>query len=232
MRLNGGSHPKAMADVNGRPLISYVMSIYNSSTMLRGYNEFKLLLGHLGDEIRLHYLLHPNERVELVETGRETQTAGRLLKAREHLDDGHTFAVAYCDCLANVDIDKVLAFHRAHGKLATLVAVPAVSKFGVLQFQAMPYSEGYTDIVLSFSEKPKTNDWVNFGFFLFEPGVWPYFDIGRLSNDCNLETLSLPALARDGQLVAYRHGGWFHCVDSPKDLEQLNQTEGTPWLTS
>ncbi len=229
MRLNGGSHPKAMADVKGRPLVEHVIDIYEQSKLTNELGtSYKLLLGHLGDEIRLHYLLWPNGRVKLIETGKETQTAGRLLKAREQFNDGHTFAVAYCDCLADVDIDKVLAFHRAHGKLATLVAVPAVSKFGVLEFtDDGPRDPGW---VKSFCEKPKTNDWVNFGFFLVEPGVWER--MLTMPTNPSLEQDVLPILARDGQLVAYRHGGWFHCVDSPKDLEQLNQTEGAPWLIS
>lgn len=228
LRLNGGSTPKALAEVKDRPLVEHVISIYRTPH-LGAYNEYHLLLGYNGDKIRLHYLLHPNSRVKLVETGKETQTAGRLLRAREYIDDGRTFAVAYCDCLADVDIDEVLTFHRSHGRLATLVAVPVVSKFGVLSFKDLPFYAG-GHIVHGFSEKPKTSDWVNFGFFLFEPDVWSY--IGAKSVHTVLEQDVLPILAKEGQLVAFRHNGFSTCADSPKDLEQLNAIEGTPWLAS
>jgi glucose-1-phosphate cytidylyltransferase len=212
MRLNGGTTPKALAEVKDRPLVEHVMSIY-------GDHDFTLLLGHLGDAIRLHFLLHPHEQVHLLDTGRGAQTGNRL---RQWMRTGlylpkATFAVAYCDCLADINVWDVVKFHQSHGKISTLVAVHPTSRFGILGMGLNPF-------VASFNEKPRTSDWVNAGFFVFSSRVFEYLDDGPL------EGAPLEKLAADDQLCAYKHESFFRCVDTQKDLEELELMEGTPWL--
>ncbi len=229
MRLNGGEHPKALAEVHGVPLIRHVMATYEPLDP-----EFHLLLGYKGDEIRLHFLVHPMELVTAHDTGKDTATGGRLKTLQMKLGNmairhrNPTFAVTYCDGLADLDVQALLAFHRSHGKVATVTAVPAVSKFGVLQFDAIRDGEGdpmyTTNKVTGFREKPKTRDWISAGFFLFEPEIFRYLDDGPL------EVGPMQRLIEAGELMAFRHNGFFACVDSPKDLEELNSMKEMPWV--
>lgn len=226
MRLNGGTTPKALAEVKEQPIIEHVMSIYRAAGKDRESVDFYPLVGHEGDKIRLHFLLNSTAYVHCIKTGKEQQTAERLLMAKNPLSHRERLHVAYCDCLANVDIAEVTRFHRGHGKLATLVAVQPESKYGVLQFdEASLDYKCIPTTVKAFNEKPRSVDWVSAGFFIFEHKAWSYFELGK-----SLEKEPLEALARDGQLVAYRHSGFFKCMDTQKDLEELNAMEGAPWL--
>lgn len=217
--MNGGLTPKALAEVKGRPLVEHVMSVY-------GDHDFTLLLGHLGDAVRLHFLLHPDDRVTLLDTGRDSQTGARVKAACFHLHDAPCFAVAYCDVLADVNVWDVVKFHQCHGKVATLVAVPAVSRFGVLGLrpnQTMGLNGGWE--VEAFNEKPKTPDWVSAGFFVFSSRVFEYLDDGPI------EQMALGRLAMNNQLMAYRHDGVCFHVDTQKDVEELDRMEGPlPWI--
>ena len=211
MRLNGGQTPKALAEVHDQPLVEHVMNIY-------GRQDFVLLLGHLNDQVRLRYMLHPRREVEILDTGRDAETGARVRTARKLLTDSNAsyFSVAYCDCLADIKVWDVVKFHQQHRKIATLVAVPAVSQYGVLGLDS--------DEVTAFREKPRTANWVNFGFFVFSQGIFDYLDDGPL------EGRTMEMLVADRQLRAYKHDGWHASVDSPKDLERLNKLEGSPWL--
>ncbi len=227
MRLNGGEHPKALAEVHGVPLIRHVMKTYEQLDP-----EFHLLLGYKGDEIRLHFLVHPMERAYAHDTGKDTATGGRLKTLQMKLGNmairhrNPTFAVTYCDGLADLDVQSLLAFHKSHGKVATVTAVPAVSKFGVLQFGKWsgPEPHLHGSLVTGFREKPKTTDWISAGFFLFEPEIFRYLDDGPL------EVGPMQRLIEAGELMAFRHNGFFACVDSPKDLEELNSMKEMPWV--
>jgi glucose-1-phosphate cytidylyltransferase len=160
-------------------------------------------------------------RVSVVDTGLHTMTGGRLLRLRDWLD-GETFMVTYSDGVGNVDLDALLAFHRAHGKLATVTAVQPPARFGNLELSG--------DKVTEFTEKvQKYETWINGGFFVFEPGVLDY-----IPGDAEpLEQSPLTDLARDGQLMAYKHKGFWHPMDTVRDrdhLDKLASTDSPPWM--
>jgi glucose-1-phosphate cytidylyltransferase len=159
--------------------------------------------------------------LEILETGLHTMTAGRVRQALPLIGD-ETFMMTYGDGLSDVDLDALLAFHRSHGKLATMTVVRAPTHFGHLQFDG--------DEVVDFVEKPhRLNDWINGGFFVLEPGIREY-----LNEDGMWERVALEALSRDRQLVAYRHEGFWQCMDSLRDkrlLEQLWESGNPPWRT-
>jgi glucose-1-phosphate cytidylyltransferase len=214
MRLNGGLAPKALAEVKDKPMVDHVMHVYDKLNDV----QFHLLLGSLADSIRLNFLLHPCSRTSLYDTGKNATTGDRLRQWLDVIEPKSTFAVAYCDCLIDIDIRHVYDLHREHGKLATLVAVPAISSKGVLKIESIRQ----IGLVTSFAEKPKTDTWTNFGYFLFEPGI-----LDRMVQvfEISLETGLLPRLAQAGELVAYKHEGNHIAVDSPRELEEANTLE-------
>jgi len=158
--------------------------------------------------------------VHLVDTGRGTQTGGRVKRLAHWLRDG-TFMLTYGDGVSDVNVADVLAFHRRHGKLATVTAVRPPARFGGLVFDG--------DRVSEFTEKPQAGEgWINGGFFVMEPDVLDYIQ----GDDTYLEREPLERLAKDGQLVAFRHGGFWQCMDTLRDLKLLESLwEGgrAPW---
>lgn len=244
-RISEESHlrPKPMVEVGGKPILWHILKIYAS----QGFREFVICLGYKGYVIKeyfLNYYLHAadvtidlatnartvhghqseNFAVTLVETGLETQTAGRLARVKSYVQDG-TFLLTYGDGVADVDINALLAFHRAHGKLATMTAIQPGSRFGVMELA----TDG---TVQAFREKPKDDGtWINGGFFVLEPGVFNYLD-GDM-DDMPWERLPLERLAADGQLVAYRHTGFWKCMDTLRDRTELEELWeiGAPWKT-
>lgn len=237
-----GTRPKPMVEIGGMPLIWHLMGIYAS----HGFNEFVVACGHKGAMIKeffhnfaAHYgdfvvdlnsgavrFLNPPRidwRVEVMDTGLDTMTGGRLLRL-EPLLGNETFMATYGDGLANVDITALLAFHRAHGKLATVTAVRPPARFGDLTLSG--------DAVRVFAEKPQGHEgWINGGFFVFEPGVFRY-----LSGDEEpLEREPLEQLARDGELMAYRHHGFWQPMDTLREkmlLEELWASGSAPWTAA
>lgn len=231
-RLNemGSAVPKALVPVGGKPVIWHLMRVYASF----GFNEFVLCLGYLQEKIRAFFLEHSfgqqadsvqfdfdglKCRVDLFDTGVDTNTGGRIKAVESHLKTEERIFVTYGDGLANVDLRKLLNFHLTHGKIGTLVAVRPVSNFGILKI-------GSDDEVLEFQEKPVLDEWINGGFFVFEREI---FD--RLGGDSILEKEPLAGLARDGSLAAYKHDGFWKCMDTYKDNLELNQLweAGAPW---
>lgn len=231
--------PKPMVEIGGRPMLWHVMSIYAA----HGFREFVIACGYRGGVIKQYFsdFFHhhsdwtvelksgartvvrqetPDWRVHLVDTGADTLTGGRLLRLR-HLIAEETFMVAYGDGLSNLDIAALVRFHRAHGKLATVTAVHPPARFGALELDG--------DRVQVFSEKPQTSvGWINGGFFVFEPAVLDY--IG--GDDVALERNPLEQLAADGQLMAFRHDGFFQPMDTIREkrlLEELWQSGHAPW---
>lgn len=210
--------PKPMVEIGGRPILWHVMSVYARA----GFEEFVVATGYKGERIeRWVASLDETWKVEVVDTGPETMTGGRIRRLRLRLGPG-TFLATYGDGLADLDVRELVRFHRAHGKLATVTAVRPPSRFGALALDG--------DAVREFSEKPQTGEgWINGGFFAFEPGVFDY-----LAGDATiLEREPLERLARDGQLMAFRHPGFWQPMDTLREkriLEDLWRTGRAPWI--
>ena len=232
--------PKPMVEIGARPLLWHLLSYYASF----GHDEFYIALGYKGWMIKEYFLnyallaapeltvelgskkistqgMHREDwKVHMVDTGEETMTGGRLRRLRSHLQDG-PFMLTYGDGLSNVDLDELLAFHRTHGKLATVTAVRPPARFGDLLI------DGHR--VVDFVEKPTAGEgWINGGFFVFEPGVIDYIE----GDATSLEREPLATLAREGQLQAFHHPGFWQCVDTLRDLrvlEQLWEKGDPPW---
>jgi glucose-1-phosphate cytidylyltransferase len=233
--------PKPMVSIGGRPILWHVMRNFR----VHGFKHFVICLGYRGEMIR-EYFLHyramsqdftltlgadtradyrdgPDEldgcRVTLVDTGEETATGGRVLRAAPYLD-ADRFVVSYGDAAANVDAAALLDFHRAGGTSATVTAVRALSRFGVLELDG--------EAVTSFMEKPRLDDWINAGYFVFERSV-----LERIrGDDTVLELEPLQSLAHDGELRAFRHEGFWQPMDTYREYELLNDLWASgdpPW---
>ncbi len=228
--------PKPMVEIGGRPILWHIMKCYAAS----GFQDFVLALGYKGDAIRdyfLHYEVRNRDftvalgsrdvevhggthgedgwRVTLAETRPETLTGGRIKRLRPYLDD-NTFMATYGDGVADVDLKALLNYHRSKGRLATVTAVRPSSRFGEL---------GIADgMVTVFQEKPQVQQgWINGGFFVFEPAVFDFIGGDRES----LEQGLLVKLAERGELAVYQHAGFWHCMDTYREMELLNEI----WLS-
>lgn len=234
--------PKPMVEIGGRPILWHVMSTYARY----GFREFVVACGYKGEVIKEYFSdfffhhsdftvdLHsgdrtvarqssPDWRVHLVDTGTDTMTGGRLLRLKSQLSEG-TFMMTYGDGLSDVNIEELVAFHRKHGKLATVTAVHPPARFGGIELDG--------ERVAFFSEKPQTSvGWINGGFFVLEPGVLDYID----GPSTLFERAPLERLAADGQLMAFRHDGFFQPMDTIREkrlLEDLWATGQAPWAAT
>ena len=232
--------PKPMIEIGGYPIIWHIMKIYAA----QGFRDFFLALGYKGEIIKRYFLdyhrlsgdmtinmsdgkaeISQTEHLEdwtvnLIDTGLQSMTGGRIKRLEAFLKD-ETFMVSYGDGVADVNIRELVEFHRSHGKLATVTAVRPPARFGELLINE--------DLTTQFSEKPQTHEgWINGGFLVFEPAVLDY-----LSDDNSiLENDALERLANEGQLVAYRHYGFWQCMDTLRDKRQLEkawQSKNPPW---
>lgn len=233
------ARPKPMVEIGGKPLLWHLMNIYSA----HGYRDFLVACGYRGEMIKEyfhHFALQNSDyvidmksgavnvvneskvdwRVGVIDTGVETMTGGRLLRLRPWIGDG-AFMVTYGDGVGDVDVASLVAFHRSHGKLATLTAVRPPARFGSLALDG--------DNVREFAEKPQTGEgWINGGFFVFEAGVFDYLD----GDDTSLEQEPLERLAREGQLMAFRHQGFWQPMDTLRErrlLESLWAAGNAPW---
>jgi glucose-1-phosphate cytidylyltransferase len=240
MAEESDTKPKPMVEVGGRPLLWHIMKIYSHY----GLDDFVICLGYKGYVIKefffnyyrhmadLHVDLGTGEhrildsqaerwKVTLIDTGSETLTGGRLKRVAQYIGD-ETFCMTYGDGLADIDIRAELSFHRQHGKLATVAAVQPPGRFGVLNIDA-------SQTVTSFVEKPSDEiGWINGGFFVLEPEVLDYVAGDLVA----WETAPLANLARDGQLAAFAHTGFWQPCDTLRDkrqLESLWETQAAPW---
>jgi glucose-1-phosphate cytidylyltransferase len=232
--------PKPMVTVGGHPILWHILNLYGSY----GFKNFALALGYKGEVIKEYFLnyysldsdlridlssgkvehLRPtmrNWQLELIDTGAASMTGGRLHRLETLIRPEGTFMLTYGDGVCDVDINRLVAFHRSHGKLATVTAVRPPARFGGMVFQG--------DCVSDFREKPQTGEgWINGGFFVFEPGVFDY-----LEGDATvLEGAPLEGLARDGQLMAFKHEGFWQCMDTVRDrqlLEGMWNDGHAPW---
>jgi glucose-1-phosphate cytidylyltransferase len=234
--------PKPMIPIGNRPILWHIMKLYAHF----GHRDFVLCLGHKGWEIKRFFLdyfvanadltvdlrspqkygVHRADgiedwRVTLAETGLETMTGGRVKRIEKYIE-GDEFLLTYGDGVADVDISKLIEFHRAHGRLATVTAVMPPSRFGELDVDG--------DRIVSFMEKPAlVSGYISGGFFVLNRRVFDFIgDIPELVFELNV----LPELARQGQLMAYRHEGFWHAMDSSRDHQVLNDlwnTGRSPW---
>ena len=230
--------PKPMVEIGGKPILWHIMNIYGHY----GFNEFVVALGYKGESIKEYFLNYYNLtsdltislkdgavsaqkkctrdwQVQLVDTGTNSLTGGRLHRLKDHVGNS-TFMLTYGDGVCSVDIKKLVEFHKSHGKLATVTAVRPTARFGGMKFSG--------DQVSDFKEKPQAGEgWINGGFFVFEPGIFDY-----LHGDATvLELEPMEGLVRDGQLMSYRHDGFWQCMDTIRDrshLEELWQSNA-PW---
>lgn len=233
--------PKPMVEIGGRPILWHIMMIYAR----HGVKDFMLALGYKSEVIKDYFLrYHARQsdlmidlksgqveyndpvvedwRVSLIDTGSHTMTGGRLLRLKRNLELEGTFMLTYGDGVSDIDITALLAFHRSHGRLATVTAVHPPVRFGELEIK-----EGR---VISFEEKPQADQgWVNGGFFVFETGI---FDLIR-DDSTLLEREPLEQLARDGELMPYHHSGYWQCMDTLRDkraLEKEWDSGNVPWM--
>jgi glucose-1-phosphate cytidylyltransferase len=217
LRERTESVPKALVEIGGRPILWHVVQIYAA----QGFERFLLATGYMGEAVAEFAAAERwprGVRVECVDTGLDTPTGGRVHALADRLD-GDPFCATYADGVADVDLEALLAFHQGHGALATVTVVRPHLQWGVAELRG--------DEVSGFAEKPRSEHWINGGFFCFEPGVFGY-----LEADSALEREPLSALAADGQLRAFRHEGFWDCMDTYKDAVVLNDlwTAGrAPW---
>jgi glucose-1-phosphate cytidylyltransferase len=232
--------PKPMVPIGGKPILWHIMKTFAHF----GHEEFVVCTGYLGSSIRQYFyefeamnsdftvrlgtkedikihgvLAEAGWEVTVADTGAETMTGGRIYKIRDQVGK-NSFLCTYGDGLADVDISKLLKFHKSHGKVATLTAVRPISRFGVLDLT----SDG---LVESFLEKPQSEGWINAGYFVFEPKIFDYLEPNSI-----LEREPMANLAKDGQLVAFKHEGFFQPMDTYREMSILNEMwdEGkAPW---
>lgn len=233
------ARPKPMVEIGGKPVLWHLMQIYGA----HGFREFVVACGYKGEMIKsyFHNLLlltsdftvdlaqgtlevangaRPDWRVSVVDTGLDTMTGGRIQRLAPWLG-GETFMATYGDGLADIDLTALVAFHRAHGRLATVTAVRPPARFGSLVL--------HDGRVEEFSEKSQVQSgWINGGFFVFEPGVLDYLD----GDGCILERGPLERLAEEGQLMAYQHEGYWQPMDTLREKEMLEahwNSGRAPW---
>lgn len=231
--------PKPMVEIGGRPILWHIMRHYAHY----GLNNFVIALGYKGEMIKrymvdycslqsnltvnlkdgavtVHDGLTPDWTVELIDTGMSTQTGGRIKRLAPYLGN-ETFMLTWGDGVSDVNLDDLLAFHRSHGKLATVTAVRPPARYGYMRFDG--------DRVVEFTEKPQIGEgWINGAFFVLEPEVQEYID----GDDMVWEREPMERLAREGQLMAYRHQSFWQCMDTLREkhiLESFWQTGQAPW---
>ncbi len=209
-RLQEQTHaiPKALVEIGGKPILWHVVRIHAA----QGLRRFLLLTGYLGEMIEEFIATaewpEPVE-IDCLDTGLDTPTGGRIALGADRLTGG-SFYATYADGVADIDLEALAAFHRGHGDLATVTVVRPRSQFGLAELDG-------EDRVLAFEEKPRLDHWVNGGFFCFEPGFLEY-----LEEDSVLEDAPLRRLAAEGELHAFRHTGFWDCMDTYKDAVLLN----------
>ena len=241
-RMSGETEiiPKPMVEIGGRPILWHIMMYYAHY----GFKDFVIALGYKGNVIKKYMIdycslnadltvnlksgeftthsCHDQDwMVQLIDTAVESLTGTRIKKLAPHLGN-ETFMLTWGDGVSNIDLNKLLAFHKSHGKLATLTAVRPPARFGHIEMKG--------DQVSEFSEKPQTREgWINGAFFVLEPGVMDYIEEGK---NVQWEREPLERLARDGQLMAYKHESFWQCMDMPRDkvlLNELWESGNPPW---
>ena len=232
--------PKPMVEIGGKPMLWHIMNIYSAHDV----NEFIVALGYKGEVIKEYFLnfyafnndmsldlsrghvdVHdgnqPGWKIHLVDTGLKTQTGGRIRRLKDWLGDDETFMLTYGDGVADIDVNALLQFHESHGKLATVTIVRPPARFGGVALDS--------DKVLQFKEKPQTGEgWINGGFFVLNRKVIDFID----DDETIWERSPLERLAKEGELMAYRHSGFWQPMDTLRErhmLEDLWESGEAPW---
>ena len=233
--------PKPMVQIGNKPILEHIMMTYSKF----GFKDFYLALGYKGNiikdyfykyqivnsdfqvdlsdgSIKPYYKYSPDWKISLIDTGIDSMTGGRLLRLREFIEDD-TFLMTYGDAVSDVNIEKILEFHKSHGKLVTITAVRPPARFGEMEINI-------NKEVVSFAEKPQIREgWINGGFFVFEPSFLDYLD-----DDLTvLEKKPLEIAAKNNQLMAFYHEGFWQCMDTKRDkdfLDNMIKAKNTPWL--
>ena len=212
------TQPKPMIKIGEMPVLLHIMKIYSYYKI----NEFIICLGYKGDVIKKFFSNYDSApwNVQLIDTGLDTMTGGRIKRIQEHIDD--TFCVTYGDGLSNVNINNLISFHKEKKSLATLTAIHPPERFGVLNISG--------DYVSEFHEKHRgDSSWINGGFFVFEPEVFDYLQDGDMTI---LERTPLETLAKEQKLTAFKHNGFWFPMDTLRDkrhLENLWNIKKAPW---
>ena len=218
LREKTESMPKALVEIGGRPILWHVMQIYAA----QGCRRFVLCTGYLGEHVEEFAggeTWPAGVEVQCLDTGLDTPTGGRLKLAGEAIGPGSFFAT-YADGVADIDLDALAGFHADHGDLATMTIVRPNLQFGVAELDGDARVKGFV-------EKPRSERWINGGFFCFEPGALDY-----IAEDSVLEREPLERLAQEGRLHGFRHEGFWDCMDTYKDAVMLNDLwseGGAPW---
>ena len=231
--------PKPMVSIGSDPILWHIMNKFYK----HGHNNFYIALGYKSEVIKDYFLNYKrtksnifidlnskdkiykdskieNWKINLIDTGINTMTGGRLKRLSKYLSDG-TFILTYGDGLSNIDIDKLVSFHKSHGRMITVTAVRPPARFGELEINS-------SNKVISFQEKPQLNNgWINGGFFVIEPAF-----LNLIDNDSTLlEKEPLEIAAKMGELMAYKHEGFWQCMDTKRDRDLLEKLylESHPW---
>ena len=242
MREETEYRPKPMVEIGGQPVLWHIMKNLSTAEI----DEFIVCTGYKGQQIKNYFLnyhtsnhdftvqidehsvvqVHKDEplekwKVTVANTGQNTMTGGRVNRVKKYVNN-RRFLVTYGDGLADVNLDALISFHKKHGKIATVSTVRPMSRFGVMDI-------GQNGEVLKFREKPQVDDWINIGFFIFEPEIFDYLD-----DECVLEREPLEALAKNGQLRAFQHEGFWQPMDTFRESQLLNEMwdrNQAPWKT-
>lgn len=231
--------PKPMLQIGGKPIIWHIMQIYAREQ----HKDFYLALGYKSEKIKEYFLNYKNFnsdltidllsgiakskfsiqedwRVTLIDTGSTTMTGGRAKRMKDYIGD-ETCLLTYGDGVADIDIDALIDFHKSHGKLITMTAVRPPARFGELHLNGSQ--------VIGFKEKPQLHDgWINGGFFVIEPKFFDFID----GDETMLEREPIERAVENNEIMAFRHEGFWHCVDTKRDLDSLQSlwSQGAPWL--
>jgi len=209
--------PKPMVKIGDKPMLWHIMNLYSQYK----YKNFVIALGYKGEIVKKYFSKKVEDwNINLVDTGQKTMTGGRVKRLQEIIGN-ETCMLTYGDGLADINIDSLLAFHKKHGKMVTVSAVRPPARFGAMKLEG--------DYVKSFKEKSQIDEgWINGGFFVLEPNFFNFID----GDDTYLEKEPLERAAQKNQLSAYRHEGFWQCMDTKRDRDNLEEiySKGAPWI--
>ncbi len=211
------SIPKPMVEIGGKPMLWHIMDLYSKYN----YKDFTIALGYKGEIIKKYFSKkYKDWNIDLIDTGEKTMTGGRIKRLEKYIGK-ETCMLTYGDGIADLDISSLLSFHKSHGKLVTVTAVRPPARFGAIKIK--------DNKVISFKEKSKVDaGWINGGFFVIEPDFFKFID----GDSTYLEREPLEKAAREGELCAYKHNGFWQCMDTKRDKDNLEEiyAKGPPWI--